>query len=92
MTWLSIRSWLICIGSWSWHGPERTGIQSWHGSERTGFGRSHGPARSRILRRRHIININRTYSFFAGFFGCIVPVIKLVLGRMFWVQNYLSAA
>ena len=51
------RSWLICIGS-----------RSRHGSERTGFGRSHGPARSRIFRRRHIININCTYGIFTGFF------------------------
>ena len=60
-TWSSGRSWLSCIGSRSWHGPERTG-----------FGRSYGLARNRILGRmfkcRLSDNINRICGNIAGVF------------------------
>ena len=58
-TWSSVRNWLSCIGSRSWHGPERTG-----------FGRSYGLARNRrrVLKCRLLDNINRICGNIAGVF------------------------
>ena len=58
-TWSSVRNWLSCIGSQSWHGPERTG-----------FGRLYGLARNRrrMLKCRLLDNINRICGNIAGVF------------------------